>query len=212
MLEEGAPQPHTPSIRTRVSMDATHGHDASESDLLAAVASGEHTAFERLYCLYEKRVFQYICTLVYDAALAEEILGDTMMAVWRGAGTYTGSSRVSTWIFGIARHKALDAIRRSGRRQREVELDGAVHLPGTHGDPFDAAQQKELSALTRHALTALSPEHQEILRLVFYDELPYEEIAALLSIPTNTVKTRVYYAKQHLKKQFERLGQKEPIR
>jgi RNA polymerase sigma-70 factor, ECF subfamily len=58
----------------------------------------------------------------------------------------------------------------------------------------------------------LSPEHQEILRLVFYEELPYEEIARLLSIPTNTVKTRVYYAKHHLKQQLERLGQKEPIR
>src|SRR5512147_3182286 len=110
-------------------MDATHGHNASESDLLAAVAAGQQSAFERLYGLYEKRVFQYICTLVFDSTLAEEIVGDTMMAVWRGAGTFSQASRVSTWIFGIARHKALDAIRRTGRQQREVDLDGAVDLP-----------------------------------------------------------------------------------
>jgi RNA polymerase sigma-70 factor (ECF subfamily) len=72
--------------------------------------------------------------------------------------------------------------------------------------------RQQVASITQRALTALSPEHQEILRLVFYEELPYEEIAALLSIPTNTVKTRVFYAKQHLKQQLERLGQKEPIR
>jgi RNA polymerase sigma-70 factor (ECF subfamily) len=193
-------------------MDATHGHHADESDLLAAVAAGKQSAFERLYGLYEKRVFQYVCTLVFDSTLAEEIVGDTMMAVWRGAGTFGHNSRVSTWIFGIARHKALDAMRRSGRQHREVELDGVMDLPSRQEGPIDRVHRQQVASITQRALTALSPEHQEILRLVFYEELPYEEIAALLSIPTNTVKTRVYYAKQHLKQQLERLGQKEPIR
>jgi RNA polymerase sigma-70 factor, ECF subfamily len=193
-------------------MDTTHGHDGSESDLLAAVAAGKQSAFDRLYSLYEQRVFQYVCTLVYNSALAEEIVGDTMMAVWRGAGTFSHTSRVSTWIFGIARHKALDAMRRTGRQQREVDLDGATELPDTEESPLEGVQRKQAASLTQRALAGLSREHQEILRLVFYEELPYEEIAALLSIPTNTVKTRVYYAKQHLKQQLERLGQKESIR
>ena len=193
-------------------MDATHGHHGVESDLLAAVAAGEQSAFERLYHLYEKRVFQYVCTLVFDSILAEEIVGDTMMAVWRGAGTFAHSSRVSTWIFGIARHKALDAMRRSGRHQREVDLDCVLDLPSRQESPIDRMDRQQVASLTQRALTTLSREHQEILRLVFYEELPYEEISALLSIPTNTVKTRVYYAKQHLKRQLERLGQKEPIR
>jgi RNA polymerase sigma-70 factor, ECF subfamily len=193
-------------------MDTTHGHDGSESDLLAAVAAGKQSAFDRLYSLYEQRVFQYVCTLVYNSALAEEIVGDTMMAVWRGAGTFSHTSRVSTWIFGIARHKALDAMRRTGRQQREIDLDGATELPDTEESPLEGVQRKQAASLTQRALAGLSREHQEILRLVFYEELPYEEIAALLSIPTNTVKTRVYYAKQHLKQQLERLGQKESIR
>lgn len=189
----------------------TYQHDVPESDLLAAVASGDQSAFERLYRLYEKRVFQYVCTLVFDAALAEEVVGDTMIAVWRGAGTYRRTSRVSTWIFGIARHKALDAVRRSGRTRRGTELDGAMHLPGPQDDPSEGVLQTELAGLTQRALAALSPNHQEILRLVFYEELPYEDIATLLDIPTNTVKTRVFYAKQQLKRQLERLGHKETI-
>jgi RNA polymerase sigma-70 factor (ECF subfamily) len=193
-------------------MDATHGQEGGESDLLAAVAMGRQSAFERLYGLYEKRVYQYVSTLVYDAALAEEIVGDTMLAVWRGAGTFTGTSRVSTWIFGIARHKALDAIRRTNRhQQREVELDGAADMPNPHDRPDEGVVRDELAAVTQRALALLSREHQEMLRLVFYEELPYEEISSLLRIPVNTVKTRVYYAKQRLKEQLERIGQKESI-
>lgn len=193
-------------------MNTTHRHDGSESDLLAAVAAGQHSAFDQLYALYDQRVFQYVCTLVFNPALAEEIVGDTMMAVWRGAGTFSHTSRVSTWIFGIARHKALDALRRTGRQQREVDLDNAAELPQTDNSPFDGVQRKQVASLTQRALAGLSREHQEIIRLVFYEDLPYEEIALLLAIPTNTVKTRVYYAKQHLKQQLERLGQKESIR
>ena len=193
-------------------MDATHVKDRSDHDLLAAVAHGDRSAFERLYHSYEKRVFQYVRTLVADGSLAEEIVGDTMLAVWRGAGAFAYTSRVSTWMFGIARHKALDALRRSGRRHREVELDGAAELPHPHERPDEAVLRNQLATLTQRAMAALTREHQEILRLVFYEEQPYEEISALLGIPTNTVKTRVFYAKQRLKEQLAHLGQTESIR
>jgi RNA polymerase sigma-70 factor (ECF subfamily) len=91
-------------------------------------------------------------------------------------------------------------------------LDGALDVPHPQENPADGVQRQQVAALTQRALALLSREHQEVLRLVFYDELPYEEIAGLLSIPVNTVKTRVYYAKQHLKHQLERLGQKDLIR
>jgi len=193
-------------------MDATHDQEELESDLLRAVSMGQQPAFEQLYGIYERRVYQYVLTLVYDPALAEEIVGDTMLAVWRGAGTFAATSRISTWIFGIARHKALDAVRRSGRRQREVELDGAVDLHDPQDRPDDDLFRHQAARLTQRAIASLTREHQEILRLVFYEELPYQEIAALLSIPANTVKTRVFYAKQQLRRHLERLGQKDPIR
>lgn len=193
-------------------MPATHWQDGLDSDLLAAIASGEQSAFERLYKLYEQRVYQYVCTLVYDPPLAEEIVGDTMLAIWRGAGSFAHTSRVSTWIFGIARHKALDALRRTGRQQREAPLDEVLDQAHLQESPIEGVHRRQMAAVTQNAISQLSPEHQEVLRLVFYEELPYDEIAALLSIPTNTVKTRVYYAKQHLKQQLGRLEQKEPVR
>lgn len=192
-------------------MDTTHGHDGSEPDLLEAVAAGDLASFERLYRLYDTRVFQYVRTLVRDQTVAEEIVGDVMLAVWRGAGTFSRTARVSTWIFGIARHKALDALRRSSRHQHDTVMDEATDFPHSQEGPIEEVHRREVAALTQQALTRLSPEHQEVLRLVFYEELPYEEIAALLAIPTNTVKTRVYYAKRHLKQQLEKLGQNEPL-
>jgi RNA polymerase sigma-70 factor (ECF subfamily) len=192
-------------------MDSTHRQDVSDPDLLAAVADSDAAAFERLYQLYEKRVYQYVCTLIYDPSLAEEVVVDAMMAVWRGAGSFSRSSRVSTWIFGIARHKALDALRRTGRHHRDVALDEALELPNAQESPVESVNRKQVTSLTQQALRALSHEHQEVLRLVFYEELPYEEIAILLSIPTNTVKTRVYYAKQRLKLQLKELGQGQRV-
>jgi RNA polymerase sigma-70 factor (ECF subfamily) len=144
--------------------------------------------------------------------MAEEVAGDTMMAVWRGASTFGGNSRVSTWMFGIARHKALDALRRIGKHQCEVDIERAADLPDSASTALDGVQRIQVASLTQRALNTLSRDHQEVLRLVFYEALPYGEIASLLSIPVNTVKTRVYYAKRELKQQLERLGQQELLR
>jgi RNA polymerase sigma-70 factor (ECF subfamily) len=192
-------------------MDTTYGQSNTEQELLASVVGGHMAAFEELYRRYDKRVFRYICTFLHDRAAAEEALSDTMLAVWQGAGSFSRTSRISTWIFGIARHKALDAMRRNVRRQQEVELDTAADLvhPGTN--PIDQIQRNQVADLTKKAMDRLSQDHREILYLVFYEELPYEDIALLLGIPVNTVKTRVFYAKQQLRQHLSSLQSGEPV-
>lgn len=176
---------------------------ADDATLLAA-ARTDLRAFEALYRRYEKRVFNYAYLLARNAALAEEVVADTMLAVWRGAAAFAGSSRVSTWILGIARHKALDALRRAAREGNLAPLEEGAELVDPHANPSSQASRGEEAALLRRALGGLSPEHEEVLRLVFYEELPYEDIARLLAIPLNTVKTRVYYAKRRLKLLLEK--------
>jgi RNA polymerase sigma-70 factor (ECF subfamily) len=192
-------------------MDTTHGQSVTEQDLLASVAEGDMGSFEELYQRYEKRVFQYICTLLRDRTAAEEVVADTMLAVWRGAGSFSHTSRISTWILGIARHKALDAVRRNARRQQDVELDHAADLAQPNTCPIDQIQRDQLAVVTQQAMNRLSQDHREILRLVFYEDLSYEDIAALLDIPVNTVKTRVFYAKQQLKQHLSSLHPEEPV-
>jgi RNA polymerase sigma-70 factor (ECF subfamily) len=80
-----------------------------------------------------------------------------------------------------------------------VPLDEVVELPGQLDGPIETMNRTQVAGIMQKALKKLSRDHQEIMRLVFYEEMPYEEIASLLSIPENTVKTRVYHAKRQLK-------------
>ena len=193
-------------------MDATNRHVPVEDELIKVVALGDSEAFGRLYHLYETRVYHFVLALVHDPKLAEEVVVEAMAGVWRGAARYAGRSRLSTWIFGIARHKAMDALRdRSRRDQRTVSLDEVVNLAHFGVGPVESMELKNMEALMHQAFAKLSSEHQEILRLTFYEELPYQDIAMLLNIPVNTVKTRVFYAKKQLKQQLQRVLHPEPL-
>ncbi|GKS57208.1 RNA polymerase sigma factor [Nitrospira sp.] len=193
-------------VRTLSPQNSTHPTSPDELDLIRRIAGGDTRAFEVFYRLYERRLYHYIRTLVQNEATLEELVTDVMLAVWNSAASFRSSSRPSTWIFGIARHKALDAVRRLSRPiEHTIPIDEAADLPDRAGGPADAAQSLRLGTLTRTALARLSVEHQEALRMVFFEELSYEEIAELTHVPINTVKTRVFYAKQHLKRELERM-------
>jgi RNA polymerase sigma-70 factor (ECF subfamily) len=173
--------------------------------LLIASGSGDESAFRTLYQRYERRVYNYVRTFIREPTLAEDVVIETMTAVWQGAMRFTQASRASTWILGIARHKALDAVRKSGGRPEPVSLD-QVDEPIGDDDPQTFAVVGADAQLMLRALALLTQEHREILRLAFYEDLPYDDIAAMLSIPGNTVKTRVFYAKQQLKLHLVGLG------
>ena len=193
-------------------MATTNLQDTSDQDLLVLAGKGDEEAFQTLYHRYEKRIFQYLISMLGNPTLTEETMVEVMVAVWKSAGKFRGTSKPSTWIFGIAHHKAIDAIRReSSQRQRSVSLDDAAESVDTGDGPEEHAQQKGLAKLTNQAMQDLSPDHREILHLAFFEELSYQEISALLEIPLNTVKTRVFYAKQQLKGQMQGLGVSETM-
>lgn len=193
-------------------MNPTHWQQLTDSDLMKACSPNNDEAFAVLYQRYERRIFQYLMTMMNDGALAEETLVEVMLAIWKGLHTFQGQSKVSTWILGIARHKAVDALRKLTSLQRSgMPLEDIIESAASDENPMEDSQQKRLAAITNRALTTLTVEHREILHMAFYEELSYPEIAALLGIPVNTVKTRVYYAKQQLKKCLQRQGLTEQI-
>ena len=179
----------------------------SDQALISNVASADQAAFEALYRRYQGRVYRYLRTLVQDPASVEELVLEVMVAVWKGAGSYRGQSSLSTWIFGIARNKAMDAIRQVMRKQKgRVSLGEAPEQADPQCDLAAEAEQKSVAALTRRALATLSTEHREVIQLAFYDELSCREIAEIVGCPINTVKTRLFYARQHLKKILQEMG------
>ena len=188
-------------------MSTTDLQNTSDHELIAMAGKGDEEAFQAFYYRYEKRVFQYMISTLGDPNLTEEAMVEVMVAAWKGAEKFRGASKVSTWIFGIAHHKAIDAIRRvSSQRQSSVSLDDAAETVDVGDGPEEKAQQKGLAKLTNEAMKDLSSDHREVLHLAFFEELSYQEISALLEIPINTVKTRVFYAKQQLKGQMQSLG------
>ncbi len=162
---------------------------ADERDLLAMVARKDEASFQRLYDEFAKRVFRYALTLLRDQHLAEEVVQETMITVWSRANTYTGSSRVSTWIFGIARHKSYDILKGEKKGSR------ASQLPAIMDDPAPAIERQ---SRVREAIDSLPPDQREIIFLTFYENLHYKAIADLLEIPEGTVKSRMYHAKRRL--------------
>ena len=166
---------------------------ADDRELLSLVAARDEAAFQRLYGRYADRVFRYALTLLRDRHLAEEVVQETMVAVWRGAGSFKGGSQVSTWIFGIARNQAHALRRREARGAREPEEP--LVLP-------DPAGPLEREGRVLAALEGLPPEQREVVVLAFYEGLSYREIAELLGVPEGTVKSRMYFAKRKLREEL----------
>lgn len=162
---------------------------AHERELLARVARKDEASFQRLYDEFAKRVFRYAITLLQDQHLAEEVVQETMITVWNKASTYSEKSRVSTWIFGIARHKAYDILRSEKKGARATEVTAVMD------DPAPAIEREER---VHEAIDRLPPDQREIVFLTFYESLPYKTIAHLLEIPEGTVKSRMYHAKKKL--------------
>lgn len=165
-----------------------------ERPLLERVVKKDKAAFEQLYQLTSRSVFSYLFRMLQHRETAEDIHVEVFIQVWKTAEKFKGKSKVKTWIFGIARNLALNEMRREKIRRTEVLDDRQT----------DSRINMEIDgyARARHIQTAmdgLSVKHREILDLVFFHELPYTEVAGLLGIPENTVKTRVYYAKDVLK-------------
>ncbi len=174
--------------------------DHHARELIPAIAGGDILAFERLYRRYERRVRDYALTFTRDYATADEVVVDTMTTVWRDAKHYGGAAKVSSWILGIARHKAIDAVRKARRSPLLNPLEESDDIEDESATPFDWAARSADVARLNTALALLSDEHREALRLAFVEELPYGEIAHLAAIPENTVKTRVFHAKRRLQR------------
>ncbi len=158
-------------------------------DLLAKVANQDSAAFQQLYDLFADRVYRYAFTILHDKHLAEEIAQETMIAVWNGANRFAGRSKASTWIFGIARNQAFTLL----RKEKRAENTGVPEL--VQADPSKQLIQHE-RVMT--ALEELSADHREVIHLTFYEGLSYGEISGILGIPSGTVKSRMFHAKQRL--------------
>jgi RNA polymerase sigma-70 factor, ECF subfamily len=168
----------------------------SDEDLIKAIAAGNKSAMHTLYGRHHLRVYHFIVRLGCDADRAEDLVAEVFLTVWRQAGSFENRSQVSTWILSIARFKALTAL---GRR-RETQLDEAsTEMVADDSDtPEQTVLHTDRTAQLRKCIAQLSSDHREVIDLVYYHDKSVDEVARILNLPKNTVKTRMFYARKQL--------------
>ena len=163
--------------------------------LLKQIGEGNEKAMQELYRAYSRKIYAYVLNHLKDPGEAEEIVVDTMHDVWKHPDRFRGESKFGTWLIGIARHKMLSVLR--GRDAGHDELD--EELPSDDPGSFELLAQKQRREGVQRCMGKLSDEHRECLHLVFYEGLSLGEIAAVQRCPENTVKTRLFHARQKIK-------------
>jgi RNA polymerase sigma-70 factor (ECF subfamily) len=170
----------------------------SDRALIDAVAGGDTQALEALYARYGSAILNFLVARLGNPQLAEEVLQDVMLAVWRSAGTFRGDSKVLTWLLTIARNRAINATRK--KRPTLVELNEEISLRDNDTGPLEHVIHQGQQAVIRDAIQQLPAGQREVLVLVFYHQMTGAEIAEILDITPGTVKSRLHRAKQTLRR------------
>lgn len=173
--------------------------DAEDARDLAALRSlrQQPDAFEQLYRAFYPRLFDFVLRILGSPGDVEETINDTMLVVWNKADEFAERSRVSTWIFGIAYKKALKRLKLAKRRAaRELPLDVE---PLFEHDPADLVNDAALLERLRTAVAGLPLAQRSIVQLALFYGYSYAEIAVIVDCPVNTVKTRMFYARERLR-------------
>ena len=145
---------------------------------------------------HQVRLFRFLMRLVRDEGMAEELSNEVFMEVWRNAARYEGRSQVGTWLLSIARNRAISRLRK--RREASWDEDKAAELADDADTPEVTTQKLDKASALKRCLDALSTDHREIVDLVYYQEMSVGEVAQIVGIPENTVKTRLFYARKKL--------------
>ena len=163
--------------------------------LLGRVSARDREAFAALYRALERPVYAFVMQKLNDSSEAHDIVNETFLDVWKNAGTFEGRSAVKSWIFAIAYRRVIDLIRKRSKLQVQEAL------PETADDGISAENcllAAESGAHLHHCLAQLKDDQRIAIRLSFFDDMSYREIANVVNAPEGTVKTRIFHAKQAL--------------
>ena len=169
---------------------------SSDETLIRRIASGDQLAMRTLFARHRVPLYRWLLRIVRDETLAEDLLSDVFLDGWRQAASYKGRASVSTWLLAIARHKALSARRSRVDAELDASIASTIADPGY--DPEVALQKKNRGELLRNSLASLSPEHGEVIDLVYYHGKSVKEVADIVGVAEATVKTRMFYARKKL--------------
>jgi RNA polymerase sigma-70 factor (ECF subfamily) len=172
--------------------------------LLGRIAQGDRLSMEVLYARHHVRVFRFVLRLIQNEATAEDLVAEAFIEVWRHADWFEGRSAVSSWILGIARFQAFSTLKH--RSTDELDERTAESIEDLADNPATVLERKDISTAIRRCVKKLSAQYREIIDLAYYQEKSVEEIAYIVGIPKNTVKTRMHRARMQLAELLKSAG------
>lgn len=171
-------------------VQAARSVDAAADDLFARIVAGDREAFAAFYDLHAPVLFGFCVRILKDARDAEDVLQETFVQAWRDARRFDGArASVRSWLFTIARSRALDRWRSRRSLEKRVSATDAALLEGAV-DGRDAAAAADVKDFVGRALAQLNENEQAVLRLAYFEGMTQEEIAARLNEPLGTIKSR----------------------
>ena len=177
--------------------------DSGDADLIARVRAGERGAVDDLYDRFRRPAFALARRILADDILAEDVVQDVFLTVWRDPYAYDGArGSFASWLMAMVHHKAVDAVRREEshrRRQNRAEDDLVLSAPTSARDVEDDAWTRLVAERVRTALGTLPDAQREALTLAYYGGYTQREVAALTRAPLGTVKTRMLAGMRRLK-------------
>lgn len=181
----------------------------SDDALITSISNGDRRAMVLLFMRHNVRIHRFVVRLTGNAALAEDIVSEVFLDVWRGPAAFRGQSNVSTWLLAIARHKAMTALKRwknVALDETALEQGAALGIADDADDPETAAHQASRGAIIRRCLMRLPPSLREVVDLIYYHEKSIAEVAEIVGIPPGTVKTRAFHARNRLQELLQGAG------
>ncbi len=155
----------------------------------------DRRALTELYVRYQHSLARYMQRGMNNSKLIEEAYNDVMLTVWKSAANFQGKSKVSTWLYGIARNKRMTHFQRENKHAHQTSED---QLEGI-AEHDNSSLKETLSA----ALIELTEPHREVIELAYFHGYSTAEISEIVACPVNTVKTRLFHARQKLKAVIE---------
>jgi len=156
-----------------------------------------------VYDRYRHSLGGFLRRKLYQDKLVDEIYNDVMMTVWQKAGDFRGESKVSTWIFGVAYRICMSHIRKEMKHTQnmvEVEFEEMQAVP----DSSESGEESEMADQLRIATAKLGENHRTVIELTYFQGHSLREIAEIVGCPINTVKTRLFHARQNLKSNIQK--------
>jgi RNA polymerase sigma factor (sigma-70 family) len=187
-----------------------HSGEPGDESLISALAGGAVWAMDLLYQRYSGLLYSLAYRVVADLRVAEDLLQEVFLAVWQHAPSYDPQSgSVSSWLTSIMRHRAIDYLRRTHRRNTSNDVPWEVSEQDQNmasPDVWDEAWRSVQSSLVRECLMRLLPEQRTVIELAYFEGRTQSEIARICQVPLGTVKARMRLALRHLKRELEKRG------